>query len=91
MTLASASAAGLVLMEGTVWSVVLGGVFGVLTGLAVPALIARVPEPVSEPEATAEQDLEPDRVRRSSPPMSTSHGGLPLAPRVALRLVCVVP
>ena len=61
MTLASASAAGLVLMEGTAWSVVLGGVFGVLTGLAVPALIARVPEPVSEPEATAEQDLEPDR------------------------------
>ncbi len=57
----SALAVGSVFMEGTVWSVVLGGVFGVLTGLAVPALIARVPEPVPDPEAATEQDLAPDR------------------------------
>ncbi len=50
-------AAGTILMEGTVWSMVLGGAVGAFSGFGVPGLIRRVPEPTPEPAETSDSDI----------------------------------
>jgi len=49
---------GTILLEGTIWSLTIGGLFGAFAGLGVPALIRRVPEPVPDPAATNEGDTD---------------------------------
>ena len=46
------------MMEGTIWSIAIAGLFGAFAGLAVPGLIRRVPEPLPEDSASDESDLD---------------------------------